>query len=109
MPDVTSTHAAAKKAKSGLTAWTSRAFALCLCVVASITGCGEARGSGDPSRGDPSSPRKIVYWEKWTGFEGEAMGRVVSLFNERQRDKAKREPGYRPIEVRQVTISKIEQ
>lgn len=54
-------------------------------------------------------PRKITYWEKWTGFEGEAMGRVVSLFNERERARAAREPGYRPIEVRKVTISKFEQ
>ncbi len=85
------------------------AWAVCAFLALSVTGCGEAKGSGDPSRGDPNSPRKIVYWEKWTGFEGEAMGRVVSLFNERQREKAKHEPGYRPIEVRQVTISKIEQ
>ncbi len=27
---------------------------------------------------------KIVYWEKWTGFEGEAMQRTISLFNSKQ-------------------------
>jgi multiple sugar transport system substrate-binding protein len=59
--------------------------------------------------GGPLSPVKLTYWEKWNGFEGEAMGRVVSLFNQRQRERAEREPGYRPIEVRQVTISKWEQ
>jgi ABC-type glycerol-3-phosphate transport system substrate-binding protein len=64
-------------------------------------------GATDDDR--PGSPRKIIYWEKWTGFEGEAMGRVVKLFNERQRERAKREPGYRPIEVKQVTVSKIDQ
>ncbi len=58
---------------------------------------------------DGSGPRRIVYWEKWTGFEGEAMGRVVDAFNERERLRAKREPGYRPIEVEMVTVSKIEQ
>jgi ABC-type glycerol-3-phosphate transport system substrate-binding protein len=55
------------------------------------------------------SPRKITYWEKWNGFEGEAMERVVQLFNQRERQRAEHEPGYRPIEVRQVTISKWEQ
>jgi multiple sugar transport system substrate-binding protein len=55
------------------------------------------------------APIKLTYWEKWNGFEGEAMERVVQLFNQRQRQRADREPGYRPIEVRQVTISKWEQ
>jgi multiple sugar transport system substrate-binding protein len=60
-------------------------------------------------RGGGLPPRKITYWEKWTGFEGEAMDRVVRLFNARERARAERDPGYRPIEVRQVTISKWEQ
>jgi multiple sugar transport system substrate-binding protein len=62
------------------------------------------------SRAEASSgPRRIVYWEKWTGFEGEAMDRVVDAFNAKERARAKREPGYRPIEVKTVTISRIEQ
>jgi ABC-type glycerol-3-phosphate transport system substrate-binding protein len=76
-------------------------------LLALAAGCGERRDAASPTA--DGEPRRIVYWEKWTGFEGEAMGRVVSLFNERERDKAKRQAGYRPIEVRQVTISKIEQ
>src|SRR4051812_31825771 len=53
--------------------------------------------------------RHVVYWEKWTDFEGEAMGRVVDGFNAKERQHAKSEPGYRPIEVEVVTISSIEQ
>jgi multiple sugar transport system substrate-binding protein len=53
--------------------------------------------------------RHVVYWEKWTDFEGEAMSRVVDGFNAKEREHAKSEPGYRPIEVEMVTISSIEQ
>jgi multiple sugar transport system substrate-binding protein len=53
--------------------------------------------------------RRIVYWEKWAGFEGAAMDRVVDLFNQRERERRAREPSYRPIEVERVTISSIEQ
>lgn len=53
--------------------------------------------------------RHLVYWEKWTDFEGEAMARVVDGFNAKERLRAKAEPGYRPIEVEVVTISSIEQ
>lgn len=53
--------------------------------------------------------RHIVYWEKWTDFEGEAMDRVVDSFNAQQRARAQRESGYRPIEVEKVTISRIDQ
>lgn len=52
--------------------------------------------------------RRITYWEKWTGFEEEAMDRVVEAFNARQRKRAAREPGYRPIVVERVTVSQIE-
>lgn len=65
-----------------------------------FAGCGR--------RGDDSA-RHIVLWDKWTGFEGEALDRVVMLYNQRQRERAAREPGYRPIEVEKVTVSKIEQ
>ncbi len=54
-----------------------------------------------------ASVRKIVYWEKWTGFEGEAMDRVVEAFNKRERTKAEADPSYKPIEVKKVTTSRI--
>lgn len=56
-----------------------------------------------------SSVRHVVYWEKWTDFEGEAMDRVVDGFNKAEREHAKADPSYRPIEVEKVTISSIEQ
>ncbi|HEY0465802.1 MAG TPA: ABC transporter substrate-binding protein [Polyangiaceae bacterium] len=55
------------------------------------------------------SPRHITYWEKWTGFEGEAMDAVIDDFNESEVAHAKADPSYAPIEVEKVTISKIEQ
>jgi ABC-type glycerol-3-phosphate transport system substrate-binding protein len=32
----------------------------------------------------PDGPVRIVYWEKWTGFEGDAMRAVVEAFNQKQ-------------------------
>lgn len=58
---------------------------------------------------DDERVRRVVYWEKWTGIEGEAVEGVVGAFNERERDRARREPGYRPIEVERVTVSRIDQ
>jgi ABC-type glycerol-3-phosphate transport system substrate-binding protein len=55
------------------------------------------------------APRQIIYWEKWTGFEGEAMDSVIDDFNESEVARAKANPNYAPIEVEKVTISKIEQ
>lgn len=52
--------------------------------------------------------RRVVYWEKWGGFEGAAMDSVVQLFNARERERAMREPAYVPIEVERVTVSTIE-
>jgi ABC-type glycerol-3-phosphate transport system substrate-binding protein len=55
----------------------------------------------------PSSPSatdrvKISYWEKWTGFEGEAIAAVVKAFNEKpEREKDR-------IEVELTTVSQIE-
>ena len=61
------------------------------------------------NQSDESSPvRHVLYWEKWTDFEGEAMGRVVDGFNAKERQRAKDEPGYRPIEVEMVIVSSIE-
>jgi len=55
------------------------------------------------------APRHITYWEKWTGFEGEAMDSVIDDFNASEVARAKANPNYAPIEVEKVTISKIEQ
>jgi len=51
----------------------------------------------------------VVYWEKWTGIEGEAVERVVDAFNARERERTRQEPSYRPIEVERVTVSRIDQ
>jgi multiple sugar transport system substrate-binding protein len=65
------------------------------------------------SEGERSSQREqvrhVVYWEKWTDFEGESMGRVVQAFNAAQRDRTKLDHDYRPIQVEMVSISQIEQ
>src|SRR5450631_723347 len=55
------------------------------------------------------APRHITYWEKWTGFEGEAMDAVVDDFNAKEVAHAKIDPNYAPIEVEKVTISNVEQ
>jgi len=65
--------------------------------------------AGCASSRDDQPVRRITYWEKWTSFEGEAMDRVVDDFNARERARAKSAPGYRPIEVKKVTITAIEQ
>jgi multiple sugar transport system substrate-binding protein len=64
---------------------------------------------GDSQSDKSTGVRHVLYWEKWTDFEGEAMGRVVDSFNQKERAHAKADPGYRPIEVEVVTISSIEQ
>src|SRR6186997_2528182 len=79
-------------------------LASALCALALLL-CGAC--SENPSTKD-SGVRHIVYWEKWTDFEGEAMARVVDGFNAKQRERAKAEPGYKPIEVEMVVISRIE-
>src|SRR3954470_10254557 len=61
------------------------------------------------TRSPQQSPRHITYWEKWTGFEGEAMDAVIDDFNAKEVAHAKADPNYAPIEVEKVTISKIEQ
>ena len=55
------------------------------------------------------APRHITYWEKWTGFEGEAMDAVIDDFNAKEVAHAKSDPNYAPIEVEKVTISNVEQ
>ncbi|HYQ46874.1 MAG TPA: ABC transporter substrate-binding protein [Polyangiaceae bacterium] len=61
------------------------------------------------ARGSKQAVRHITYWEKWTGFEGEAMDAVVADFNALELAHAKSDPAYVPIEVEKVTISKLEQ
>jgi multiple sugar transport system substrate-binding protein len=55
------------------------------------------------------APRHVTYWEKWTGFEGEAMDAVIDDFNAKEVAHAKVDPSYAPIEVEKVTISNVEQ
>lgn len=74
-------------------------WALALCVLA-LLGCAPA---------ERESARRVVYWEKWSGFEGQAMDAVIELFNGRERERRARDPSYLPIEVERVTISHIEQ
>lgn len=78
-----------------------RAGALLFVFLLFVSGCSE--------RGERERVRRIVYWEKWTSFEGEAMARIVDDFNEKQRARAAAEPGYVPIEVKKVTVTAIEQ
>ncbi len=47
---------------------------------------------------------KVSYWEKWTGFEGEAMQRVVDAFNEK---KIRNKKG-KIIQVEMVTTSQLD-
>jgi multiple sugar transport system substrate-binding protein len=78
------------------------ASALCLLALLSSAACSDNQSDKSPA------VRHIVYWEKWTDFEGEAMDRLVDAFNAKEKARAKSEPGYRPIEVEKVTIARIE-
>jgi ABC-type glycerol-3-phosphate transport system substrate-binding protein len=57
----------------------------------------------------PPGKRTLVYWEKWTSFEGEAADELVDAFNAAERAKAASNAGYVPIFVKKVTASQIEQ
>ncbi len=48
---------------------------------------------------EQTGPVKIVYWEKWTKFEGEAAAAMVRAFNEKHKGR---------IEVELVNITQIE-
>jgi len=65
--------------------------------------------AGCSPRPNKNAPRHITYWEKWTGFEAEAMDAIIADFNARETARAKSDPNYAPIEVEKVTISKLEQ
>ena len=62
-----------------------------------LLGAGCARGPEDES-----GTIRLSYWEKWTGFEGEAIANVVKAFNEKpEREKDR-------IQVDLTTVSQIE-
>ncbi len=73
---------------------------LALVAAALVFGCGTEHDE---------KVRRIVYWEKWTGFEGKALDAVVDAFNAKEREKARADSRYVPIEVQHVTVSRIEQ
>ena len=75
---------------------------LVLLLCAAVVGC---HGGGSD---EATGPRRITYWEKWTGFEGEAMARVVEAFNVAERDKAAKDNSYRPIEVEMVAVAGVD-
>jgi multiple sugar transport system substrate-binding protein len=79
----------------------NRLLLLFLTLASLIVGCAGDQGS--------EKVRRVVYWEKWTGFEGEAADLVVNAFNKLEREKAAKDPSYVPIEVTRVTVSRIEQ
>ena len=53
-------------------------YAFSLLVATMLAACGPAAGSRTGDRVE------LEYWEKWTGFEREAMARVVDAFNQSQ-------------------------
>ncbi len=57
-----------------------------------------AAASGCRETPPPSGPLRVTYWEKWTGFEGEAMRKTVEAFNASQTR----------IEVQLLTTSQID-
>ncbi len=71
--------------------------ALCAVVVIVVlfivTGCTKA-----PDDKTPDGRTIVTYWEKWTGFEGEAMDAVIKDFNESQTN----------IWVERLTVSTID-
>jgi ABC-type glycerol-3-phosphate transport system substrate-binding protein len=81
------------------------ATALLAIIASAALGMNSACSKND----DRQTPTHVTYWEKWTGFEGEAMDAVVADFNAIELAHAKRDPNYAPIEVEKVTVSKLEQ
>jgi len=51
-----------------------------------IVGVTAYAGDKIVSRSDQSDRVTVIYWEKWTGSEGEEMQKVVQAFN-RSQDK----------------------
>ncbi|MCX7803705.1 MAG: ABC transporter substrate-binding protein [Planctomycetota bacterium] len=66
-----------------------------------------ASGTGPvlfPARSDREEEIELTYWEKWTGFEGEAMKATVAAFNR----KRVRNAAGRIIRVNLLTTSQID-
>jgi multiple sugar transport system substrate-binding protein len=62
-----------------------RRFTIGSCLLLSVTGLFLASGCSRPQNDKTVDGRTIVtYWEKWTGFEGDAMQAVVDDFNKSQ-------------------------
>src|SRR3954469_22058136 len=78
-----------------------------LCLIASVAVLPPLISCSAPR--DKQAPRHVTYWEKWTGFEGEAMDAVIDDFNAEEVAKARANPSYAPIEVEKVTIASFEQ
>src|SRR3989338_389484 len=60
--------------------------------------------SGCAGNGTRTDTVKVAYWEKWTGFEGDAMQAVVDLFNSRN---IKNKAG-KVIQVEMITTSQLD-
>jgi len=71
----------------------ARTVLILLCVALLLPGC--APGPAAPADGRVH----VTYWEKWTGFEGDAMRRVVEAFNASQSR----------IQVDLLTVSQVDQ
>jgi ABC-type glycerol-3-phosphate transport system substrate-binding protein len=71
-------------------------FILVLLLFSFLAGCSSEK--------EDSNIVKVIYWEKWTGFEGEAMQAVVDLFNSKE---FKNKDG-KTIVVEKVTVSQID-
>ncbi len=80
------------------------AFALCIFVAIDQI---VRYGNGFNERGDTTAdtPIRIRYWEKWQGFEAEAMQAIVNRFNA---EKIRNRDG-RPIEVEFLSVTDIDQ
>jgi multiple sugar transport system substrate-binding protein len=87
----------------------TRAGAAALATAVALSLCALVATSGCSTNTNKQAPRHITYWEKWTGFEGEAMDALIDDFNAKEVAHAKTDPNYAPIEVEKVTISKLEQ
>lgn len=61
---------------------------LVLCFLAALFGCAFYFDS-PPKLPDTPEQVTITYWEKWTGFEGEAMKNTIHAFNEKKIKNAK--------------------
>jgi ABC-type glycerol-3-phosphate transport system substrate-binding protein len=75
-------------------------FRSVLPLAAALLAVGLSAGCGGPPPEERTADGRIVidYWEKWTGFEGEAMQAVVDDYNASQRR----------VFVRKLTVSQVD-